>query len=1055
MPSSAEPRSNDCVSIRGARTHNLKSVDLDVPYYCLLSLCGPSGSGKSSLAFDVLYAEGQRRYVESLSPYARQYLEQLERPIFDSIEGLLPAIAVTAQATNANSRASVGMATEINDYLAFVFAKLGAPYCQSCGKRIRSHSPTTVLKTLRQLPDGVKAMIAFAPPLRTMSPDPGEFKKTWSEEGIARGIILGESFDLSEQNSAFDRNYALARMFYLSMEDENGANEMENLGLRTSSAKKEKHVEGAIDEENEVFDEEDETPELNQKFRVRMLDARGDDSSLMRYLRKFNAIDTKPGAPSVFFIVDRVKIGSTPEPRLNDSLETAFHLGEGHCWIFVEGECALRDCDECASDGELGVDAGEEQSIDGKKWTLFGFSKSLRCEACGFEIPKIQPNLFNPESPNGACPVCSGFGWWSAFDMERVFPNPLLSIEDGAIAPWNVSAYRGKLREFKGCAEELGVPIDKPFSSLNPEQVNAILNGSPKLNYKGLNGFFSNLLAQRYKMHIRSYLSRWQKRCECPICHGARLNQKALAVKLDGDNIFQWLSLSVVELIKKLEAWELDDAQIKIAEYPLRQVCSRLYYLEKVGLGYVTLERDVKTLSSGENRRIKLTTALGSDLADMLYVLDEPSIGLHPEDSLKLQGAVKSLRDRGNTVVVVDHNPILLEASDQIVELGPGAGEDGGKIVFKGTFEEMKNDPNSLTGSYLTGRRIGAGVSRRAKSEKFIELWGAHARNLNIEKVAFPLNALCVVTGVSGAGKSSLVQDTLYPALCAKLGGDQSVVDAGLPYEKISGVDAVDEVVFIDQTPIGRSPRSNPVTYLKIFDDIRNLFAEQPYARSRGYAAGYFSFNVAGGRCDYCKGEGFVLSKMQYSSDFYFVCPYCNGKRYQRSVLEVMYRGLNIAETLEMTAKEAVAHFRGQTKIQQKLKRLVDVGLDYLQLGQPANTLSGGESQRLKLAASLLTTQKGPCLYLMDEPTSGLHFADVVKLLDCFEELIQAGNSLIVVEHNPLVLRVADHIVDLGPGAGKEGGRIVAEGTPEEVAANPNSRTGRFIAQALQLGSGA
>jgi excinuclease ABC subunit A len=551
-------------------------------------------------------------------------------------------------------------------------------------------------------------------------------------------------------------------------------------------------------------------------------------------------------------------------------------------------------------------------------------------------------------------------------------------------------------------------------------------------------------------MHIRVYLNRWLTRPVCPICKGARLRKEALAVKVGGKNIHELSSMAISDLIKTIDSWNLSQNQREIGSYLLKETRARLQYLKEVGLGYLALERPVSTLSSGESRRVKLTTALGSDLVDMLYVLDEPSTGLHPGDSEKLRDAIRNLRDRGNTVVLVDHDETLLNASDKVVELGPGAGQDGGKIVFEGTVEEIKADPDSLTGSYLSGRRLGGGGSRRRELNKgFIELYGASGYNLKNINVSFPLGCLCVVTGVSGAGKSALVQETLYPALCSKLSDDQNAQAQGLPYDKILGVEDVDEAALVDQTPIGRSPRSNPVTYLKIFDDIRNLYAETPEAKARLYNAGYFSFNVDGGRCDSCKGEGFVHTPMQFAPDVYTRCPFCNGTRYRRSVLEVTYRNKNIAETLDMTAREAFGFFRGEAKIQQKLKRMLDVGLDYLRLGQPANKLSGGEAQRLKLASYLSSARKGPCLFIMDEPTSGLHFADVVKLLDRLNELVEAGNSVIVVEHNMLVIKSADYIIDLGPGAGDAGGTLVAEGSPEEVAKNPNSLTGKYLAQVL------
>lgn len=1031
------PAKSGCVSVRGARTHNLKSIDLDIPYNRIVSFCGLSGSGKSSLAFDVLYAEGQRRYIECFSPYVRQRLEQLDKPEVDSIEGIPPAIAVAAPASGANKLATVGGATETGDYLRLLFSQIGAPYCQSCGKKVKRYSPESTVKALRSLPSGSRALIAFAPSLSSMQSGWDSFRQEWLDRGFYRGVARGEMFDLREDSALLPATFSVVRLLYGAMAETSDEEAIGDMGLRSSSAQ---------NLSDDGFHREDETLEMKTNSRILMLDPDGDNSKLMRYLKKRDAIRKNPGAPPIFFVVDRVTIGKTDEKRLIDSVETAFNEGESRCWIFVEGNCELAD-DESGSEHKT---AGIEETIGDEQWTLFGFSRRLRCEECGVDFPELEPSLFNPNSSRGWCPICLGNGWWSAFDMDRVFPNKTLTILEGAIAPWNNSTYRSHLRDFLNRAEELGVRTDVPFGKLTPKEVSTILNGSRQLNYKGLNGFLWSLLDQKYKMHIRVFLNRWQVQCECPYCQGSRLRKEALAVKIEGRNIYELSSAPVSELIKTVDAWKLSPHQKELSKDSFKEARARLGYLDKVGLGYVSLNRPVSTLSSGENRRVRLTTALGSDLVGMLYVLDEPSNGLHPRDSEKLRQSICDLRDRGNTVVVVDHDETILEASDTIVELGPGAGQEGGEIVFEGTLDELKADPDSLTGSYLSGRRVGVGGSwRRELSKHYVELFGATGYNLKNVDASFPLGCLCVVTGVSGAGKSALVQETLYPALCTKLDGDLNAVAEGLPYDKILGAEEIDEVAFLDQTPIGRTPRSNPVTYLKIFDDIRNLYADTPDAKANGFNAGYFSFNVDGGRCDSCKGEGYIHTPMQFTDDVFMRCPFCNGKRYQQSVLDILYRGRNIAAALDMTAREAFGFFRGQTKIQQKLKRMIDVGLDYLRLGQPANTLSGGEAQRLKLASYLSSARKGPCLFIMDEPTSGLHFADVVKLLDGLNELIEAGNSVVVVEHNLLVMKAADYIIDLGPGAADQGGTIIAEGTPEEIVKNPKSITGKYLAKAL------
>ena len=627
--------------------------------------------------------------------------------------------------------------------------------------------------------------------------------------------------------------------------------------------------------------------------------------------------------------------------------------------------------------------------------------------------------------------------------MELIVPDANKSIRGGAIAPWNTPAYAQELDGLLAFARDGGLPVDVPFCELTESQRELVINGSPDRGFGGLKGFFAWLERRRYKMHVRVFLSRWRSFRPCSACGGARLRPEALAARIGGKNIGEICDMKVRDAAAMFRDLELSDFQRQVGRMMLDQVRARLAYLEAVGLGYLTLDRVLRTLSGGEARRVALTSALGSSLVNMLYVLDEPSIGLHPRDIRQLLDAVAQLRDRGNTVVVVEHEEAIIRAADQVVEIGPGAGQRGGKIVFQGTPGEMEKSPASLTGEYLAGRRgLAANGRRRSPEHGWIRLAGARGNNLQDITVEFPLGMLCLVTGVSGSGKSTLVQDTLYPALCRRLRKD---APKPYPFDEVFGDGQLDDVVMIDQSPIGRSPRSNPVTYLKAFDEIRAVFAETVEARTRGLGAGAFSFNVDGGRCSACKGDGYVKIDMQFLADVYMRCSQCNGTRYRDEILEVTYRGRNIADVLEMTVREAFTFFRGRRKVQSRLKRLIDVGLDYVRLGQPANTLSGGEAQRLKLAAYTSVAKRGRCLFILDEPTTGLHFADVVQLLDCFDSLLAVGHSLLVVEHNLQIMKAADYIIDLGPGAADEGGRVVAKGTPEMVAHAADSATAHFL----------
>ncbi len=807
------------MELRGVRVHNLKGIDLDLPYGKLIAVCGRSGSGKSSLALDTLFAEGQRRYIETFSAYARQFLARWERPDADRLDGIPAAIAVRGTPSNPSSRSTVGSATEIDDYLQLLFAKIGTIYCPGCGKPVRCDTPQTILKQLKQSSE-TKIQISIAPPLDISR---NIFETTWKERGFVRGSIFGEPFRLDD-GGVPDASYRRI--------------------LETKS-----------------------------KANASLLDGIEQGSD-----------------PQLFLTVDRIVVGQTEDRRIVDSLESAMQYGNGKCFV-----------------GNL------------------PFSTRLNCESCDISFDAPDPKLLRNANPSG--------------DLHTRLLRDVVRVDGKTLAD-----------------------ID--------------------------------------------------------------------ATKISATKIF-------------FDSLRISEPEMFVGGIPLEQIRKRLGFLEQVGLGYLTLSRPMTTLGNGERRRVELTTVLGSSLVDMLYVLDEPSIGLHPKDSEILLRSVKSLRDRGNSVIVVEHDEAFLHAADRIVEIGPEAGENGGRIVFQGTPQELLAAPESPTGRFLSEKRDPKKPPKRRKPEfGFIELRGGTGNNLQRINVSFPLGVLCLVTGVSGAGKSTLVQETLYPALCERLAKKSEVP---LPFEKLTGEDRIDDVILVDQSPIGRSGRSNPVTYLKIFDEIRNVFAETPDARIRNFTAGHFSFNVAGGRCETCKGDGSVTVDMQFLPDMFLRCPDCNGKRYRPEILDILYRGKNIADVLDLTIREAFSFFRGQAKVQQRLKRLMDVGLDYLRLGQPANTLSGGESQRLKLAAFLSTGGKGHCLFLMDEPTTGLHFADVAQLLDCFESLLDTGHSLIIVEHNTQMMHAADYIIDLGPGAAENGGRIVAQGTPEEVAANTDSATGAAL----------
>jgi excinuclease ABC subunit A len=970
-----------CIELRGVEVHNLKHVDLDIPHRKLVVLCGVSGSGKTSLAIDTLYAEGQRRYIESFSAYTRQFLEQLDKPAAERIEGLPPAIAVTRRNTSRSSRATVGTTTEIIEYLRLLFARLGRVVCRNCGKEVRRDSPRTASDRLGSLPEGTRCMIAFAQALgdgRAFDEAAAELR----EDGFVRAIVDGRTVHLGE--------------------------DVPRIGDGATS-------DGATGTSDESRN-------------------------------------------GLYVVVDRLTARTTPIERFHDSLETAFARGEGRCWAFVlEPEAAQQPDSAQHGDGRTTPSSPETRSngqpladhctIDGQTWSRIGFSQSLRCEACGIDYPEPDPRLFSFNHPLGACPRCEGFGNVIDIDMDLVVPDPSKSIRDGTIAPWNTPAYAGELKSLLKSADKLGIPVDVPFRELTEEQRLMIRDGVPEKEFAGLKGFFAWLEKRKYKLHLRVFLSRWRTYRTCPECGGDRLRPEALSVRIGGQSIADVARMQIDEARSFFAALALDSWERAVGRTMLEQVQRRLDFLIEVGLSYLTLGRTLRTLSGGEAQRVALTAALGSSLVNMLYVLDEPTVGLHPRDAQRLIGTIHALRDRGNTVVVVEHEEDFLRAADQLIEIGPGAGERGGKVVFQGTVAEIENDPDSLTGQYLSGRRGVAPAARRRKpSHGWIRLAGVRGNNLKNVTVEFPLGVLCLVTGVSGSGKSTLVQDTLYGAICRRKKKD---APKPYPYEDVFGDGQIDDVLLVDQSPIGRSPRSNPVTYVKAFDEIRAVFADTIEARTHNYTAGHFSFNSGDGRCTACNGDGRIEIDMQFLADVYMTCSQCQGTRYRREILGVTYRGRNIAELLEMTVREAFTFFRGQPKVQTRLKRLIDVGLDYLRLGQPVSTLSAGEAQRLKLASYLTTARRSRTLFLLDEPTTGLHFSDVLQLLDCFDALLAVGHSLIVVEHNLQLIKAADYIIDLGPGAADAGGEVVVQGTPEKVARERRSATGALLAESL------
>ena len=937
----------DSIIIKGARVHNLKNIDVEIKRNTLTVITGISGSGKSSLAFDTIYAEGQRRYVESLSSYARMFLGQMEKPDVDSIDGLSPAISIDQKTTSKNPRSTVGTVTEIYDYLRLLWARIGVPHCPQCGKEIRQQSVDQIIDRLTALPQGQRMQI-LAPVVRGRK---GEYQKVFEDarkDGFVRVRVDGELRDLSEE------------------------------------IKLEKNIKHNIE-----------------------------------------------------IVVDRLVVKPDMGRRLADSVETAARLSGGLVVADLMGEEELT------------------------------FSQNYACPDCGISLEELTPRMFSFNNPYGACPVCDGLGVKMEIDPDRIIPNPKLSLNQGAIKASGFTTLDEKSISrtyMRAMSEKYGFSLDEPWEKLPREARKKILYGTGddkldvrfswegnKLRPRPFEGIIPNL-QRRYTegfttQSMRDEIEEVMSAIPCASCGGKRLKKEMLAVTVGGMNIAQFTDLSVTAALHFVNGLNLTQREHQIADLILKEIRARLQFLQNVGLEYLTLSRASGTLSGGESQRIRLATQIGSSLMGVLYVLDEPSIGLHQRDNDKLLATLKRLRDLGNTLIVVEHDEDTMLAADDIIDVGPGAGVNGGQIIATGNAKKIMKCKNSLTGQYLSGaKRIPLPAKRREGNGSWLTVRGAAENNLRHIDAAIPLGTFSVVTGVSGSGKSSLVNEILYKALAAELNGARTRPGK---YDGLEGLEALDKVIAIDQSPIGRTPRSNPATYTGLFGDIRELFAKTADAKSRGYGPGRFSFNVRGGRCEACQGDGLIKIEMHFLPDIYVPCDVCKGKRYNRETLEVRYKGKNIYEVLDMTVAEALTFFDNQSKLKKKLQTLYDVGLSYVKLGQSSTTLSGGEAQRVKLATELARRATGRTIYILDEPTTGLHSYDVHKLIEVLQKLVDGGNTVVVIEHNLDVVKTADYILDLGPEGGDRGGVIVAQGTPEEVAETPGSYTGEYLKKIL------
>jgi len=968
------------IVVRGARTHNLKNVDLTLPQRALIVMTGVSGSGKSSLAFDTIYAEGQRRYVESLSAYARQFLERMEKPDVDSIEGICPAIAIRQKNSIRNPRSTVSTTTEIHDYLRLLFARVGRTYCRGCGKDVIRETAEVVAAQLGGLAPGARLLIGFDMPVVTPASLP------------IRDADADRDVEARDADADVDAD-----------DDEPAQPQLPSLVdpvAETLAALRRKGF-GRLYVDGQTVSLEDVDP------------ASLKDRQLLQV------------------IVDRIKIDGDLHTRLTDSIETAYTEGGG-AGFAIE----LRDSGDAAS-------RGANEPI------VHRFSERFECRPCGIQYEVPQPRLFSFNNPFGACGVCHGFGNIIELDMDLVVPDPTKSIHQNAIEPWSKPHYRAQLAELKRAAKSSALRLDVPWSQLSDEEKRFVVEGDGG-DYEGIKGFFRWLERKKYKVHVRVFLSRYRGYLTCPDCGGARLRREARDVKVSGRTVDQVCALTVREADRFFNDLSLSEKEAAIADKVLREIRKRLGFLRDVGLDYLTLDRLSSTLSGGESQRINLATSLGSALVDTLYVLDEPSIGLHPRDNERLIAILRQLRDQGNTVLVVEHDADMIRVADTVVDMGLGAGEQGGRVIFTGSLPSLLLEQRSLTAKYLRDElAIPVPAMRRKPTNQRLRILGASEHNLKNVDVEIPLGLLVAVTGVSGSGKSTLVHDVLYAALKRVKGDWDRRVGS---HRKLEGAEFVTDVVLVDQAPIGRTPRSNPVTYLKAFDPIRELFAATKDARARGLTASHFSFNVPGGRCEACEGEGVVKVEMQFLADVFVPCEQCDGKRFKPQVLDVKYRGRGVDQVLDMTVREALTFFSTSPKVLRRLQVLDEIGLGYLRLGQPATTLSGGEAQRIKIAAHLSSHTGDRVLYILDEPTTGLHFDDIAKLLAACKKLIQAGHSLLVIEHNLDVIKTADWIIDLGPEGGEEGGELVVAGTPEQIVQHEKSHTGRYLRDVLAVG---
>ena len=939
----------DYINIKGAKVNNLKNIDLKIPRDKLVVVTGLSGSGKSSLAFDTIYAEGQRRYVESLSSYARMFLGVMEKPDVELIEGLSPAISIDQKTTSKNPRSTVGTVTEIYDYLRLLYARVGVPHCPKCGKVIKQQTIDQIVDSVMELPEGTKIQV-LSPVVRGKK---GEYTKLLDDakkDGFARVRVDGKMYELGEDEIELD--------------------------------KKKKH--------------------------------------------------------SIEIVVDRLVIKPEIRNRANDSIETALKYGNKLVIIDV---------------------VGKEELL---------FSQNYACPDCNISIEELTPRMFSFNNPFGSCPTCGGIGNLMKMDPDLVMPDHNLTLINGGLKGmgWNIEKKDSMgLMYIYSLGKHYGVDVTKPIKELPKDFINKVLygTGDEKIDFvyeskTGTRKFTSpfegviNTMERRYKETtsngMRDFYEHYMSSAVCPECNGARLRKEALAVTVGKKNIYELTSMSVTEIKEYLSKLKLTEKEKKIGEQIFKELNARLQFLIDVGLDYLTLSRNAGTLSGGEAQRIRLATQIGSGLMGVLYILDEPSIGLHQRDNEKLIATLKKLRDMGNSLIVVEHDEDTMYAADYIVDIGPGAGVHGGNVIATGTAEEIKKNPNSITGKYLSGElKIPVPKKRRKGNGKFLEIVKASENNLKNVNVKIPLGVMTLVTGVSGSGKSSLINEVLYKKLAAELNGAN--LKAG-KCEKIKGIENLDKVINIDQSPIGRTPRSNPATYTGVFDLIRDIFAETSEAKMRGYQKGRFSFNVPGGRCEACEGDGIIKIEMHFLSDVYVPCDVCKGKRYNRETLEVKYKGKNISEVLDMTVEEALEFFKNVPKIKTKLQTLNDVGLGYIKLGQSSTTLSGGEAQRVKLATELCRKSTGKTLYILDEPTTGLHMADVHRLIEILERLVEGGNSIVIIEHNLDVIKTADYIIDLGPEGGIGGGTVIATGTPEQIVKNEASYTGKFLKKYLK-----